>query len=248
MVIDGNAATGAGGGSCTSTPATSCSIKNSTVARERVGLVDRRRHLDEQRRRAGDGQRDRRSGNTAGTNGGGLTWAGTASATPPAGFIPDVPVIANSTFDGNLATTSGGALAVSSLGAANTLLILNTALTGNAALGTSGERRGLVQTGGTAGSSLAPVANSTVVGNTATRPAAAVAVTAGAATFNVLNSTIVGNKAGATAENTGGGGIARTTTTDGRSQHRQLGDRRQHERRPRPDVPASWPGSSRTPS
>src|SRR5262245_36216474 len=84
------------------------------------------------------------SGNTAGgpsAGGGGLYFWGTASATPPAGFIPSTLVIRNSTINSNTATVSnGGGIILPDL--TGTLLVQNSTITGNKAAMSGG---GIVQ-------------------------------------------------------------------------------------------------------
>ncbi|HVK13319.1 MAG TPA: Calx-beta domain-containing protein [Gemmataceae bacterium] len=148
------------------------------------------------------------SNNIAATTGGGLTWLGTASTTPPAGFFAAAPVIGNSVIEGNSAGGNGGAIHLSTLAAGGTFIVANSFVGGNSSRGSGGAFHSS-SAGGLA------VANSTVVGNTALASGGAIGVTSGAGTVTVLNSTIFGNTAGATAANTGGGGIGRTTTTTG---------------------------------
>src|SRR5262249_4533883 len=59
------------------------------------------------------------------------------------------------------------------------------------------------------------VQNSTITGNTAATSGGAIAQTSGSGSIRVENSTISGNTAKGTATNTGGGGLARTSTTAG---------------------------------
>jgi subtilisin-like proprotein convertase family protein len=260
LVIEGNAATGAGGGIFIDS-GSFLEIKNSRLSGNSAvgrggaiyfwsggGLVMDNTVI---------------TGNVATTEGGGLSWWGIPSATPPAGFTADTVVVKNSTFTGNAAGTVGGGIAMpnqtgtfllqNSTVSANVagtvgggmnktgpgaLTIENSVFESNTADGGSGG--GLAVTAGSGvtvvgssfvgnsaatdggaisnvstGTTPLTVQNSTLAGNTAALSGGGIAVTAGGAPTTVVNSTIVGNRANATAATAGGGGIARTSTTDG---------------------------------
>src|SRR5262245_36681360 len=118
-------------------------------------------------------------GSTAG-GGGGLYFLGTASATPPAGFIPSTLVVRTCTISGNTSTIgNGGGIVLPNF--TGTLL----------------------------------VQNSTITGNTTARSGGGIGQTTGSGSIRLENSTVTGNTANGTAANTGGGGVARLSTTGG---------------------------------
>jgi hypothetical protein len=100
-------------------------------------------------------------GNTAGGSGGGIDFAGVASASPPAGFTPGTLVVINSTVANNTATGPGGGVSLQSFDDA--LLVQDATIAGNAA--TAGG--GIARTGGSAGASTVTLQNTIVSGNTA---------------------------------------------------------------------------------
>ena len=108
------------------------------------------------------------SGNTAsstGSNygGGGLYFWGTASTTPPAGFVPGSLVIRNSTIANNTAASSGGGVLLINL--TGNLLVQNSTIVGNTANNTAAGQGG----GGiarTTGAGSITATNSIVSGNT----------------------------------------------------------------------------------
>jgi hypothetical protein len=147
------------------------------------------------------------SNNTSagGNGGGGLHLRGTPSPTPPVGFTPSTMVVRNSTLSGNSATGIGGGISVPFLN--GTLLVQNSTLSGNSATTNGG--------GISAAYGSVTLQNSTIVGNTATVSGGGIAVPLGSGTTNIQNSTIFGNTANGSTAGTGGGGLARTTTTAG---------------------------------
>jgi hypothetical protein len=104
------------------------------------------------------------SGNTAGAanNGGGVYWYGAASESPPSGYARRTVVFRNSTIANNTTGASAGGIAI--VNSNSTLLLQNSTVTANTALGAGGGTGGgICQGGATATISLF---NSIVAGNT----------------------------------------------------------------------------------
>jgi hypothetical protein len=123
-IISGNAADRGGGISFSN--GGSLLVENSTISGNSSGLL------------------------TANSNGGaGISFYGTATATPPAGFTPGTLVIRNSTLANNHASSSGGGIQLTTF--AGTLLVQNSTISGNTADATaSGQGGGGIATFGTA--------------------------------------------------------------------------------------------------
>jgi len=146
--------------------------------------------------------------NAAAANGGGVHLVGGGGL-----------VVNNSSISGNSAGASIGGGGIYFPGTASasppagftasTVVVRNSTISNNASGSAGG---GIVLS--TFASTLS-VVNSTLSGNTAATSGGAIAQVSGAGSVSVVNSTIAGNTANATAANTGGGGIARTSTTAG---------------------------------
>jgi hypothetical protein len=225
VTIDGNIASGTGGGIQVAS-GNFLNIKNSTVSGN-IGSTGGGVYL------AGSGSMVMDnvvvSGNLAGTNGGGIAWTGTASATPPTGFMASTVVVKNSTITNNVAGSGvGGGITIPSL--TGTFLVQNTTLANNRSATSSGGGINLggsgalnvfngtfdgnfaATAGGALNSSSGPitVVGSSLTNNTAITNGGGIAFSAATAALSVQNSTLFGNTAGTSGS---GGGIAVTAGT-----------------------------------
>ncbi|HEX3150424.1 MAG TPA: choice-of-anchor Q domain-containing protein [Gemmataceae bacterium] len=152
-------------------------------------------------------------GNSAGGVAGGFYFSGPASASPPSGFTANTLVVRNSTISNNSAGTAGGGIKLTNF--TGSLFVQNSTLSGNSAATNGGA---ISQAYGSL-----TVQNSTLVGNSAVTPGGAIgtafggaiAVTNGSGSIAIQDSTIFGNSANGTIAGTGGGGLARTSTSGG---------------------------------
>jgi Right handed beta helix region len=193
MVFTGNNATGLGGGVYLNN-GTTLTVRDSTFTGNTAG--------------GGGGlyffsggalvmERCTVSGNTAtettSQGGGGIYFAGTVSATPPAGFTPSTLLVRNSTISQNTTARAGAGIMVQTM--TGTLLVQNSTINGNTAATLGG---GIGGVGGPGGITLqnCTISANKVTGTTAGTGGGGVGRTSTVANnLTIVNSVVSGNTA-----------------------------------------------------